>query len=259
MNKLPDFLIIPSIVIRDEELQPLDWCVYGVVYWYTKLKLEKCIASSKNIADILNVKPNSVDNAVIRLVKKRFLMSIYNRQSHTRELIPQVTFTSKEELEIIDNPSNKGMASPQMMKGIPSNDVSTRAHLGTPNKKIKEEPTNVGGKSPSENASTTKKTSHGMPDINEGMALLKELFPGATKLSLNRFALKRLITKHGKTRSFNGLRYAYGVRSERYAPKVYNWLDLEEKWEKLQDYGREKMKKDKPTSFELSQTFIERN
>ncbi len=40
---LPEFICVPSVIIRDKEMTDLDGHLYGVLYWYTKQKLEKCI------------------------------------------------------------------------------------------------------------------------------------------------------------------------------------------------------------------------
>lgn len=134
-NILPDFLIIPSHLINDEDMQPLDGYVYGIIYWYTKLKLQKCVAKSATIANLLGVKPNSIDNSIIRLAKKEYIKSTYDRSKHERELTPLITYEKSI-------PSKKGIASPQMMKSIPSNEGSAQPRLRTPNKKIKEEDIN---------------------------------------------------------------------------------------------------------------------
>lgn len=94
--ELPEFLIIPSIIIEDEELQPLDGQVYGLVYWYTKLKLQKCIASNQQMANLLHVKnPISISNSLTRLKRKNFIKVIMDVPKNQRlEIIPLITFGS---------------------------------------------------------------------------------------------------------------------------------------------------------------------
>lgn len=52
MNAYPDFLVIPHQLVRDERLQPLDRILYGVIYWYAKMKMERCFASNATLAKL---------------------------------------------------------------------------------------------------------------------------------------------------------------------------------------------------------------
>jgi hypothetical protein len=104
-NVLPDFFIIPTEIALDEDLQPLDGYVYAIIYWYTKLKLERCIASNKQIADILSsrfkskkaVNPTSVANSFTRLTKKKYVKVVMDYLNHRVEAIPLITFTAKSD------------------------------------------------------------------------------------------------------------------------------------------------------------------
>lgn len=107
-NNLPDYLIIPSVLIEDDDLQPIDGYVYGVIYWYTKLKLEKCIASNEKIAQLINVKnPRSISNSLTRLKRKGYIDVIMNLHTNQRiEIWPLITFSKKEDAELLPNPSS---------------------------------------------------------------------------------------------------------------------------------------------------------
>ena len=107
----------------DSSLQPLDGYVYGIVYWYTKLKLEKCIAGSQIIAKKISSTEGGVQNSISRLVKRGYLKSVYHRQEHIRELIPMVSFDKKEDLELLGTTSNDVLAPHQMCTPTTSNDV----------------------------------------------------------------------------------------------------------------------------------------
>ncbi len=92
-QNLPDFLIIPSILVVDREIQPLDREVYGLIYWYTKLKLQKCILSNQSIADYLGYSKDGVAHALSRLTQKGYVVSIKNDLSQRTELVPTVAFS----------------------------------------------------------------------------------------------------------------------------------------------------------------------
>jgi hypothetical protein len=92
-NELPDFLIIPSILIRDKSLTPLDGQVYGIIYWFTKLKLQRCILSNSSIADLLGAKPQSIVNSLTRLKIKKYISVIMDDYNHRLEIVPNLAFT----------------------------------------------------------------------------------------------------------------------------------------------------------------------
>lgn len=75
----------------------------------------------------------------------------------------------------------------------------------------------------------------GKPSLNRGMLLLKQT-GGGTKTQLNRFALNRLINKHGEERTLQAYKFGVSIRGKPYAPMIKNFLDLEEKWVSLEAY-----------------------
>jgi len=127
--QLPDFLIIPSQIILDKNLTPLDGQVYGLVYWYTKLRLQKCIASSEHLGKMLHTSEGSVQNSINRLIRYNYLQSIYDRQNHRRELIPLISFGSTT--------SNNVVAPHQIMSSTTSNNVFDIYNKNNKEEKIK--------------------------------------------------------------------------------------------------------------------------
>jgi len=91
---LPDFLIIPRQVVLDPTLQPLDRMVFGCVYWYTKMRNERCTASNIAIATLLGTKPGSVADALQRLDDGGHIRRIFKDQSRRvrQEIISLVAF-----------------------------------------------------------------------------------------------------------------------------------------------------------------------
>ncbi len=112
-NILPDFLITPGVIIIDKELQPLDGYVYGVVYWYKKMKLEKCVASNETIAGLLHIKNSrSVSNSLTRLKKKGYVEVIMDPRTNQRlEIIPLVFFTPFHQMMTPPSSNNDGPSS----------------------------------------------------------------------------------------------------------------------------------------------------
>lgn len=155
--QLPDYLMIPGELILDRDLQPLDGYVYGIVYWYARLKLQRCTATSETIANHLGVSEGSVRNSLTRLINRNYLQSHYNRPKHQRELIPMISFAnsatannplpkkSEKSTSSNDDMPNElasstssfdDMARHQMMKSTSSNDEFFPGQLRTPIQKI---------------------------------------------------------------------------------------------------------------------------
>lgn len=81
----PDFIQIPSIVAFSPDLQDLDTKVYGIVYWFQRMKDGRCTASNQLIADICRAKPFSVADSLSRLEKAGFIIRIFkDNEKHIR-------------------------------------------------------------------------------------------------------------------------------------------------------------------------------
>jgi DNA-binding transcriptional ArsR family regulator len=91
---LPDFLIIPYPLLVDENLNISDTLVYGLIYWYSKLKLERCVAKSRAMAKMLKLSQRTVEHAIERLKKGGYIDTVYDQVQGVREIIPLVSFKS---------------------------------------------------------------------------------------------------------------------------------------------------------------------
>lgn len=94
MNK-PDFIIIPRQLIENSKLTPLDYIVYGIIYWFTKLKNEKCIASNHLIANLCNANAGSIQNSLNRLENEKCILRRFSDDTKKKrlEIIPLVVFS----------------------------------------------------------------------------------------------------------------------------------------------------------------------
>lgn len=90
----PEFLIIPFQLIRDPKIHPLDERIYGIIYWLTRLKGEKCIASNSTLADIACCTPRGVQNSLLRLEKHGYIQRVIkdDGSKHRDEIRPLVSF-----------------------------------------------------------------------------------------------------------------------------------------------------------------------
>ena len=73
----PAFIQIPYEVYSDERLQPLDWALYGFIYWLARLSSNKCTASNPTLAGLCHVEVQSVANALVRLEESDCILRIY--------------------------------------------------------------------------------------------------------------------------------------------------------------------------------------
>lgn len=133
-NVLPDFLQIPSAVIQCKGIRPTDCFVYGVIYWYAKMKLQKCTASNRKIASFINCDPGSVSNSVARLSRAGLVKVILGDNHQRVEIIPLVSYKLDHTSNGVPHTSVDVSPIHQVMDPHTSNDVQ--------NKKSKEEKIN---------------------------------------------------------------------------------------------------------------------
>ena len=77
MKFKPAYLIIPYLTIENKNLKQLDRILYGVIYYFEKMKEGKCIASNKTLAEFCQSKAGSVQNALNRLEKEKYILRIF--------------------------------------------------------------------------------------------------------------------------------------------------------------------------------------
>ena len=86
MNYKPDFLIKPYEVHACKGLRPSDSDVYAVVYWFERMRGEKCTASNSTIAEVACLKERTIGAALERLEKHGFIQRVYEDKERTKRL-----------------------------------------------------------------------------------------------------------------------------------------------------------------------------
>lgn len=66
-NYKPDFLIIPYILIEDKRISLIEQTLYGVIYYFERMKGEQCIASNQTLAKLVKTTAPTIANALTRL------------------------------------------------------------------------------------------------------------------------------------------------------------------------------------------------
>lgn len=88
--------------------------------------------------------------------------------------------------------------------------------------------------------------SFGNPAINEIFNEWERVcgFKITSKVKLNRYACQRLLKSRGKDSIFKALPYVAESQSDKYAPTIVNFMDLEEKWNALGVWYKKKYTSD---------------
>ena len=94
MIYLPDFLVIPYPLLEDKEIGLVDERLYGIIYWFSKMKNEKCTASNKTLAELVKTTPVTISNSLTKLEEKGYIKRIFKDDisKHRKEIIPLVVF-----------------------------------------------------------------------------------------------------------------------------------------------------------------------
>lgn len=120
--QLPDFLITPRQLIEDKNIQPLDEKIYGVIYWTTNFKLQKCTLSNNSFAEILHANEKSISNSISRLQRAGYISIAYHGK--VREILPEVVMGRSNLHQTMELPSNdeqKYISNKEPSTNVPSN------------------------------------------------------------------------------------------------------------------------------------------
>lgn len=102
---LPDFLVIPYQLLNDDSITLTDERLYAVIYWFTKLKNERCTASNETLAKLIKSTPQTVKNSLTKLEQRKYIKRIMDDQNHRKEIIPLLVFARVDPSSIDDGGS----------------------------------------------------------------------------------------------------------------------------------------------------------
>lgn len=99
----PSFIQIPKQILEsigEKELTWLDGYVYGIVYWFARLKGEKCYLGNKVFADLLGVTGNrTISRSLARLEKQGYIKRIErveDKRTIRDEIIPLIDYKTEK-------------------------------------------------------------------------------------------------------------------------------------------------------------------
>lgn len=92
----PEFTINFRAITDNPELSQTDSVIFGFIYWFTRLKNEKCYASNETLADLARLPVSTVRNSLTKLEKHGFIQRVYSKSNPTEreEIFPLLGFSS---------------------------------------------------------------------------------------------------------------------------------------------------------------------
>lgn len=95
MIKLPDFIIVPYQLLEDKKITLVDERLYGIIYWFTKLKNESCTASNKTLAELVKSTTGTIQNSLTKLEELGYIQRIFKdtKKKTRKEIIALVVFS----------------------------------------------------------------------------------------------------------------------------------------------------------------------
>lgn len=94
----PEFVPLFTDVLAHEDCTQLDAIVYGYIYWFTKLRNERCIASNETLAQLAGCKSGSIENSLTSLEDAGFIERVFiedNRHKGRLEIIPMLSVNKR--------------------------------------------------------------------------------------------------------------------------------------------------------------------
>ena len=222
INKLPDFLIIPYPLLEDKNIGLIDERLDGIIYWFTKLKNEKCIASNKTLAELVKTTPATIQNSLTKLEEKRFILRKFKdpAKKHRTEIIPLVVFSRVSPTSDTDN-----LVSPTNDTISLTNDTGYHSQMTRRriyNKKSKEE----------------AETSSAGTLSSEVIKLMEAVDPKNKTYYANktqRASAEFLVSQYGLGEVSKVIAVLPKTNKIKFFPTITSPYDLKEKWVKLRD------------------------
>jgi hypothetical protein len=216
--KKPDFIIIPIQVADDPTLNAIDAKLFGYIYWFTKLRLEKCIASNRLLADLVGTTPNTIQHALERLERSGWVTRIFYTPDKKIRLEIKCNVQFEREVLSVDN-----RVLPTDNTGVLSTDNHNKNIYKKNNRKRTS--TNV-----LEQALDKRDTTIEIC-LNHWEQTFKKRPTG--KPTITRYPFKRLVAAYTLEKVLGAITYMGDHMSDRYMPGINNPKDLEDKWLQL--------------------------
>jgi len=141
--KIPDYIQIPCQLIRDKSLSPIDRLTYGAIYYYSKMRGERCFATNTTISKLLLSTPKTICRSLQKLEDRRYILRSFSdpeTKKNRTEIIPLIAMGRlpinkspkvppnggiEGQMDVPPNggtvPPNGGTGTPKQRYGVPPN------------------------------------------------------------------------------------------------------------------------------------------
>ena|SRR3990167_5442683 len=209
--KPPAFIIIPYQLLEDERIKPLEEKLYGIIYWLTRLKNEKCTAGNEALSKLIKTTPAVIKNSLTNLEKRGYIIRTFkDRNRRVRdEIIPLIDFYNAEAV----------------------NEVAVPARKETEIVKVEKPKEKGDGK-----------------EVNELIKMFEPVNPSFERLfaiTPQRRAIERLVKKHSRIKVEGAIRAAIEAFGKPYAPTIITPIELERKLGNLVSYYKKRKEEPK--------------
>ena len=232
MKYKPDFLIIPYLLFEDDKLQTLDKVLYSVVYYFEKMRDEKCRASNKTLAEYCKTKsPTSIQNSLNRLEECGYIKRIY-ADPKTRRKRKEIKCLIRYNVSFNDDTQNNKVSSDKKVSSVDDTVSSTDdTRVSSTDDHINK--TNINKNLIS--TSTQKNNGIKGSDINALLDIFYQEFKDQKvfKHRGHRQSAEFLIDKHGIDKAIQYANAALKVRNMQFAPVITTPTELRDKFPKL--------------------------
>jgi DNA-binding Lrp family transcriptional regulator len=232
--KLPDFIIIPYPLLQDEKITLIDERLYGVIYWMSKMRNERCIASNPTLASLVKTTDATIQNSLTKLEQRGYIKRIYGDENRKirLEIIPLVVFSKIKFTPSEVSPTNDTVSLTDDTEVSLTDDQSISIY----NTKYK-------------NKNNTSKTEvlQGK-DFNEFIDLFKDVNPMYTDFYKNRTerkALEDMAEKWGREKLLSAIKELPRIITIPFAPKITKPSELRRDIGKLIAFYQQEKNKNK--------------
>ena len=225
----PDFLIIPYQLIEDANITAVEERLYAVVYWYSKLKNEKCTASNETLAKMCKTTSRVIANSLTNLEKFGYIKRTYKDEARRvrSEICPLISFSRVSPTDDRVSPTDDTRVSPTDEQNKNIYNKNSKEYISEP---------------------ARKEASPLIPSIIKEMESIDPKNKAYYKNKSQREACQFLIDEYGYENVIKVIQSLPALRLKvPYLPSVTTPCELRDKWQKMKDAVDRERNKNKPT------------
>lgn len=222
------YVLVPQSILKDKKLNCVQKLVYASMFNY-----EEYWETPESSAENLGLTVRQVMEARRYLENEGYIVCLRNTG---RGKVYSVVLhkSGAERYTKAEGSDTEKCNSSSLEKQGTENKVENKEKINTMSKLIE-------GKSlPA--VQTSERKEYGNKDINLLFVKWKEIcgFEIKSKVQLNRFACQRLIKSRGLDNIIKALPFVAQSHNDQYAPKIANFMDLEQRWDDMGLWVRKK-------------------